>query len=82
MSHGVRACDVGTNGFIMISHRVLDPYRVAFDPQYIKKGGAHEAPPHKYLFHCYMYEYHILQLGILIEGVVSAIPESILTSRN
>ena len=30
-----------------------------------------DAPPHKYLFHCYMYEYHTMQLGLLLSGLVS-----------
>ena len=55
--------------------RVLDPYRCAFDPKHVKdgKGGVAEAPPHKYLFHCYMYEYHILQFALLVEGLVSCL---------
>jgi hypothetical protein len=51
--------------------RVLDPYRVAFDPKH-SHGSVDglEAPPHKYLFHCYMYEYHTLQIATLISGTV------------
>lgn len=54
-------------------HRVLDPYRCAFDPRHVRSGksGAPEAPPHKYLFHCYVYEFHSLQMGVLIKGLVS-----------
>lgn len=57
--------------YVMNRHRVLDPYRVAFDPKH-----SHDphfgigAPPHKYLFHCYTYEYHTLQLSMYISGSV------------
>ncbi|GJE89275.1 aromatic acid exporter family member 2 domain-containing protein [Phanerochaete sordida] len=55
--------------------RVLDPYRSAFDPHHVKEGknGLHDAPPHKYLFHCYMYEYHVLQFALLVEGLLDEI---------
>ncbi|EKM60249.1 uncharacterized protein PHACADRAFT_246113 [Phanerochaete carnosa HHB-10118-sp] len=57
--------------------RVLDPYRCAFDPSLIRagRGGADDAPPHKYLFACYMYEYHILQFATLVEGLLNEIIE-------
>ena len=53
--------------------RVLDPYRCAFQPKHVCGGveGIFEAPPHKYLFHCYVYEYHTLQLAVLLCGIVS-----------
>ena len=51
--------------------RVLDPYRSAFDPKHVKsRDGLVDAPPHKYLFHCYMYEFHTLRLAILVEELV------------
>ncbi|KAI0697464.1 hypothetical protein BC835DRAFT_1504792 [Cytidiella melzeri] len=54
--------------------RVLDPYRVAFDPKHQHGSeAAFEAPPHKYLFHCYMYEFHTLQLATLISGALGDI---------
>lgn len=51
--------------------RVLDPYRHAFDLK--QKHGATsdiEPPPHKHLFHCYMYEYHTSQIASFVSGVV------------
>ena len=50
---------------------MLDPYRSAFDPKFVgASGGAMDAPPHRYLFNCYMYEYHTMQLGLLLSGLV------------
>ncbi|KIP04314.1 hypothetical protein PHLGIDRAFT_493842 [Phlebiopsis gigantea 11061_1 CR5-6] len=56
-------------------HRVLDPYRSAFDPHHVKRGrtAGTNAPPHKYLFHCYMYEFHALQFSILIKELLDDI---------
>ncbi|KAI0344331.1 hypothetical protein BDW22DRAFT_1355705 [Trametopsis cervina] len=53
---------------------VLEPYRAAFDPKH--SHGADiivEAPPHKYLFHCYMYEYHTMQLALLVSGALGEV---------
>ncbi|EJF58526.1 hypothetical protein DICSQDRAFT_66814 [Dichomitus squalens LYAD-421 SS1] len=47
--------------------RVLDPYRRAFDPKHLNVDGP-DPPPHRYLFHCFMYQYHLLRFsGILTE---------------
>ncbi|KAI0089790.1 hypothetical protein BDY19DRAFT_888753 [Irpex rosettiformis] len=54
-------------------HRVLDPYRIAFDPKHSESGFG--APPHKHLFHCYTYEYHILQLAMYISGALGEITD-------
>ncbi|KAH9947336.1 hypothetical protein B0H21DRAFT_338716 [Amylocystis lapponica] len=54
-------------------HRVLDPYRSAFDPKHVTAHGAVEPPPHRYLFHCYMYQYHLMQFGILLVELLSEI---------
>ncbi|KAL4245332.1 hypothetical protein ABKN59_008325 [Abortiporus biennis] len=52
-------------------HRVLDPYRSAFDPRYVGAGGF--APPHRYLFHCYVYEYHAMQFAIILGDLIDEI---------
>lgn len=52
-------------------HRVLDPYRSAFDPKHVSHDEALEPPPHKYLFRCYLYQYHTMQFAILVIDLVS-----------
>ncbi|KAI0820568.1 hypothetical protein BC628DRAFT_1330069 [Trametes gibbosa] len=58
-----------------VAHRVLDPYRSAFDPKHVRSmhGGAHEPPPHRYLFHCYMYQYHIMRFSSILTEILDAI---------
>ncbi|KAI0653782.1 hypothetical protein C8Q70DRAFT_927041 [Cubamyces menziesii] len=55
-------------------HRVLDPYRSAFDPKHVRSlSGIHEAPPHRYLFHCYMYQYHLMRFASILTEVLDTI---------
>ncbi|OCH87285.1 hypothetical protein OBBRIDRAFT_814199 [Obba rivulosa] len=55
-------------------HRVLDPYRSAFDPNHVgSQGDNSEPPPHRYLFHCFVYQYHAMEFGILLVGVLDEI---------
>ncbi|KAI8969682.1 hypothetical protein BD414DRAFT_256336 [Trametes punicea] len=55
-------------------HRVLDPYRSAFDPKHVRSlAGIHEPPPHRYLFHCYMYQYHLMRFSSILTEVLDAI---------
>ncbi|KAI9062294.1 hypothetical protein FKP32DRAFT_1677443 [Trametes sanguinea] len=55
-------------------HRVLDPYRSAFDPKHVcALSGIHEPPPHRYLFHCYMYQYHVMRFSSILTEVLDAI---------
>ena len=49
----------------------MDPYRCAFDPKRVGSNDAREPPPHKYLFHCYVYEYHALRFAVLLDEMVS-----------
>ncbi|KAJ8522296.1 hypothetical protein ONZ45_g1089 [Pleurotus djamor] len=66
-------------------HKILDPYRPAFEPHLRSKLHSeldvedhdHEdlvVPQHKYLFRCYVYQYHLLQLSSnildMIDGVL------------
>ncbi|KAI0070007.1 hypothetical protein K474DRAFT_1609486 [Panus rudis PR-1116 ss-1] len=47
--------------------RVLDPYRSAFDPKHVASPDYHEdPPPHRFLFHCYVYEYHVMEFANLL----------------
>ncbi|KAI0638721.1 hypothetical protein C8Q77DRAFT_1044286 [Trametes polyzona] len=55
-------------------HRVLDPYRSAFDPKHVRAmSGIHEPPPHRYLFHCYMYQYHLMRFSSILTEVLDNI---------
>ncbi|KAL7281004.1 hypothetical protein ACG7TL_004306 [Trametes sanguinea] len=55
-------------------HRVLDPYRSAFDPKHVcALSGIHEPPPHRYLFHCYIYQYHLMRFSSILTEVLDAI---------
>lgn len=62
----------------MIRHKVLDPYRLAFEQKDFpgskskfdldfeedKDEREHQTvPPHRYLFRCYVYQYHLLQFS-------------------
>ncbi|KAI0060820.1 hypothetical protein BV25DRAFT_1871013 [Artomyces pyxidatus] len=47
-------------------HLVLDPYRSAFDPKHVGSMTGEDVPPHRYLFHCYVYQYHALQFVIVL----------------
>ncbi|GBE78787.1 hypothetical protein SCP_0116800 [Sparassis crispa] len=55
-------------------HRVLDPYRSAFDPRRVgSPEGAIEPPPHRYLFHCYVYQFHLTQFGLVLTDLLDEI---------
>ncbi|KAI0757706.1 hypothetical protein C8Q80DRAFT_1349811 [Daedaleopsis nitida] len=55
-------------------HMVLDPYRSAFDPKHVRAGaGLHDPPPHRYLFHCYMYQYHLMRFSSILTEVLDYI---------
>ncbi|KAH9905564.1 uncharacterized protein B0H18DRAFT_1132072, partial [Fomitopsis serialis] len=57
-------------------HKVLDPYRSAFDPARVGSPGADataEPPPHRYLFHCYVYQYHLIQFATVAIEMIDAI---------
>ncbi|KAI0770884.1 hypothetical protein BD413DRAFT_553337 [Trametes elegans] len=55
-------------------HRVLDPYRSAFDPKHVRAvAGTQEPPPHRYLFHCYMYQYHLMRFSSILTEILDTI---------
>ncbi|KAJ7632836.1 hypothetical protein FB45DRAFT_744966 [Roridomyces roridus] len=41
-------------------HLVLEPWRSSFD---LEHETEHEAWPHRHLFHCYVYQYHLMQVS-------------------
>ncbi|KAG1736637.1 uncharacterized protein EDB91DRAFT_1141898 [Suillus paluster] len=51
---------------------VLDPYRPIFDRSY-DASSDDEVPPHRYLFHCYVYQYHLLQFAVLLQEMLKEI---------
>ncbi|KAF9457122.1 hypothetical protein BDZ94DRAFT_1203283 [Collybia nuda] len=46
-------------------HRVLDPYRPAFEDR-LEGHIEPEIPAHRYLFHCYVYQYHLIQFACIV----------------
>jgi hypothetical protein len=49
-------------------HNVTEPWRVIFD---VKGGDSDvEAPSHRYLFHCYVYQYHLMRFSTMIMELV------------
>ncbi|KAJ8489973.1 hypothetical protein ONZ45_g13364 [Pleurotus djamor] len=65
-------------------HKILDPYRAAFEPHLRSKLHSelevddhdHEdlvVPQHKYLFRCYVYQYHLLQLSSNILDMIDGV---------
>ncbi|KAG2070593.1 hypothetical protein BDR04DRAFT_1198344 [Suillus decipiens] len=51
---------------------VLDPYRQMFDRGH-DASNDDEVPPHRYLFHCYVYQYHVLQFAVLLQDMLKEI---------
>ncbi|KAJ6630533.1 hypothetical protein B0H10DRAFT_1981580 [Mycena sp. CBHHK59/15] len=52
------------------SHLILEPYRPSFDPE---SDPEQEMPPHRFLFHCYVYQYHLLQVADLMVTMLDEI---------
>lgn len=53
---------------LSIRHAILDPYLPAFDDR------KQEMPSHRYLFSCYVYQYHLTQMGAIILELVCPLP--------
>lgn len=53
-------------------YKVLDPYRAAFDPEHVP-STSDEVIPHRYLFDCYVYQYHLLQFAIVLVSMLEEI---------
>jgi hypothetical protein len=51
--------------FAPIRLTILGQYRAALDPELAKKDpeAAANAPPYRYLFHCYYYQYHLMRFA-------------------
>ncbi|KAF8344985.1 hypothetical protein F5887DRAFT_968850 [Amanita rubescens] len=44
-------------------HLILEPYKQAFESSYLTDDTEDEIPPHRYLFYCYVFQYHIMRFG-------------------
>ena len=51
----------------------MDPYRPAFDLKHVPSDEDAEVPPHRHLFHCYVYQYHLMQFAQVLIEMVSAV---------
>ncbi|KAF5356418.1 hypothetical protein D9758_009464 [Tetrapyrgos nigripes] len=53
-------------------HSVLEPYRSAFEPK--MEGEEEEEPPaHRYLFNCYVYQYHLMRFATQLKEMLDHI---------
>jgi hypothetical protein len=55
---------------------VIDPWRRFFDPNHDSEPGSalenEPIPPHRYLFHCYVYQYHLQEFTVRLLDMVSS----------
>ncbi|KAF7363690.1 hypothetical protein MSAN_01026700 [Mycena sanguinolenta] len=51
-------------------HLVLEPWNPLFDPSHEPE---HDMPPHRYLFHCYVYQYHLIQMSVNVKIMLDTI---------
>ncbi|THH28781.1 hypothetical protein EUX98_g5402 [Antrodiella citrinella] len=53
--------------------RILDPYRPALDPQHVDFPGHGDPPIHKFLFHCYVFQYHFMRFSMFLSEMMDKI---------
>jgi hypothetical protein len=63
-------------------HKVLDPYRPAFDPNHVASSFDKEMIPHRYLFDCYLYQYHLLQFAVILINMVRILTDTLAHINN
>ncbi|KAJ7709612.1 hypothetical protein B0H17DRAFT_915317 [Mycena rosella] len=51
-------------------HIILEPWRPSFDPNHDTEL---EMPPHRHLFHCYVHQYHLLQVSLNVATMLDTI---------
>ncbi|KZP16769.1 hypothetical protein FIBSPDRAFT_1047238 [Athelia psychrophila] len=54
-------------------HKVLEPYMAAFDPESDSHSELTEVPPHRYLFNCYVYQFHLMQFAIVMVDMLAEV---------
>ncbi|KAF8642481.1 hypothetical protein AX16_009482 [Volvariella volvacea WC 439] len=54
-------------------HKVLEPYKAAFESHGHQDEDI-DIPPHRHLFHCYVYQYHLMQMAsniiTMLDGII------------
>ncbi|KAI6044608.1 hypothetical protein EDC04DRAFT_2561114 [Pisolithus marmoratus] len=51
---------------------VLEPYRPMFDSAH-DSVSCSDVPPHRYLFHCYVYQYHLMRFADTLQALLGEI---------
>jgi hypothetical protein len=62
------------NSRLCIRLKVLEPYRPTFEKAMEDASvdtGTYVMPPHQYLFHCYVYQFHLVQFSGVVVQMVS-----------
>ncbi|EIW75984.1 hypothetical protein CONPUDRAFT_93215 [Coniophora puteana RWD-64-598 SS2] len=56
-------------------YNVIDPYRPLFET--VDDSSSinleYDAPPHRYLFHCYVYQYHLMEVAGILQEILKEI---------
>jgi len=55
---------------VVCRHLVIDPYRSAFDDGSSEGEEELHIPPHRYLFNCFVYQYHLMQICEIVITMV------------
>ncbi|KAF5346488.1 hypothetical protein D9756_010113 [Leucocoprinus leucothites] len=53
--------------------KVLEPYRPAFDRSTTEDNPDYVMPPHRYLFHCYVYQFHLMQFSGVVVSMLDEV---------
>ncbi|KAI9437333.1 hypothetical protein H4582DRAFT_2111932 [Lactarius indigo] len=56
-----------------IRHLVLEPYREAFSDKHEGCMTGGDIPPHRFLFHAYTYQYHLMEFSIILISILEYI---------
>src|SRR6267154_3609769 len=76
----VRRFCLGGPTYDCYRHIVLEPYREAFGDKHEGCMTGGDIPPHRFLFHAYTYQYHLMEFSIILIGTVSvALPPFVRT---
>lgn len=52
---------------------MLEPYRAAFSAEHKGMLTGDGVPPHRYLFHCFLYQYHLMRFSDNLLELVCAV---------
>jgi hypothetical protein len=59
-----------TLSYAYYRHLVLEPYRNAFSDNHEGCMTGGEIPPHRFLFHAYTYQYHLMEFSSILLSTV------------